>query len=131
MDEGCEPVTEARGGFAGPSGRGGGYAGGYGGGGRRPLRVQSPPCYRNIFAEEDAEEAYAPWKARRPAPQAMSRYRCGVVEEYLHGREACQALGAKVCILLLPLCPAEHTARCPEPSSILPPPAGPFAAKQA
>ncbi|PSC73365.1 Wee1 kinase isoform B [Micractinium conductrix] len=86
MDEGCEPVTEARGGFAGPSGRGGGYAGGYGGGGRRPLRVQSPPCYRNIFAEEDAEEAYAPWKARRPAPQAMSRYRHDFKEVGLLGQ---------------------------------------------
>lgn len=71
-------LTEPRGGFAGPSGRGGAAHGwGAGAGGRRPLaRVQSPPCYRNLFAEGDAEETYAAWKAPRPAQQALSRYRC-------------------------------------------------------
>ena len=68
-------VTEPRGGFAGPSGRGGG---GYGAAApRRIARLQSPPCYRNIFAEGDSEEAYAPWKAPRPAAQGLTRYRCG------------------------------------------------------
>lgn len=68
-------ATEARGGLTGTSGRGGSY--GSGAGVRRLARVQSPPCYRNIFADGDSEEAYAPWKARRPQQQAMSRYRWG------------------------------------------------------
>lgn len=76
MDEGGVLLTEPRGGFAGPSGRGGSW--GNGGGGRRPMaRLQSPPCYRNIFADEDSEEPYAAWKAARPQQQQLSRYRCG------------------------------------------------------
>jgi len=71
MEEG-EPATEPRGGFAGPSGRGGFGSGG----GRRLGRLQSPPCYRNIFADEDSEEGYAAWQAPRPPlQQALSRYR--------------------------------------------------------
>lgn len=71
MEEGGE-VTEPRGGFAGPSGRGG-----YGGGApQRPItRLQSPPCYRSIFADGDSEEVFASWKAARPQQQALTRYR--------------------------------------------------------
>lgn len=70
-------MTEPRGGFAGPSGRGGAYGGGGGAGSRRPLtRLQSPPCYRNVFADGDSEDCYAAWKAPRPTGQALSRYRC-------------------------------------------------------
>ena len=69
MEEASE-LTEPRGGFAGPSGRAPPPPG------RRPLvRVQSPPCYRSIWADGDGEEAYAAWKAPRPAQQELSRYR--------------------------------------------------------
>lgn len=43
---------------------------------RRITRLMSPPCYRNIFVEGDSEEAYASWKAPRPATQHLTRYRC-------------------------------------------------------
>lgn len=59
---------------AGPSGRGAGYGGALP---RRITRLQSPPCYRNIFVEGDSEEAYASWKAPRPAAQHLTRYRWG------------------------------------------------------
>ncbi|KAL4424004.1 hypothetical protein ABPG75_001305 [Micractinium tetrahymenae] len=86
MDEGAATLTEPRGGLAGPSGRGGSW--GSGAGGRRPLaRLQSPPCYRNIFADEDSEEAYAQWKAPRPQQQQqLSRYRQDFKEVGLLGQ---------------------------------------------
>lgn len=58
----------------GPSGRGGAFGGPLP---RRITRLQSPPCYRNVFLESDSEEAFAPWKAPRPAAQHLTRYRCG------------------------------------------------------
>ena len=57
---------------AGPSGRGGAFGGQLP---RRITRLQSPPCYRNVFLESDSEEAFAPWKAPRPAAQHLTRYR--------------------------------------------------------
>ena len=81
MDDGSgAELTEPRGGFAGPSGRAAvGPAAAYGSGapGRRAYaRPQSPPCYRNIFADGDSEGEYAAWKAPRPAPaQPLTRFR--------------------------------------------------------
>lgn len=77
MEEAGE-LTELRGGMAGPSGRGP-YCGGAAPPRRAIVRVQSPPCYRSIFADGDSEEAYAAWKTRRPAQQPLARYRCGRV----------------------------------------------------
>lgn len=94
MDEGGAPVTEPRGGFAGPSGRSGSW--GSGAGGRRPLaRLQSPPCYRNIFADADSEEPYAHWKSTRPQQQQPSRYRSG--------KQRAAARGGLGCASSLPL----------------------------
>ncbi|KAI3432278.1 hypothetical protein D9Q98_003838 [Chlorella vulgaris] len=74
LDE-CGDPSGMRGGGAGPTGRC--PAAAYGNGsGRRPMaRVQSPPCYRNIFAGGEAEEDFAAWKAARPQQQALTRYR--------------------------------------------------------
>ncbi|PRW60946.1 Wee1 kinase [Chlorella sorokiniana] len=68
---------------AGPSGRGAAFGGPLP---RRIARLQSPPCYRNIFVEGDSEEAYASWKAPRPAAQHLTRYRQDFKEVGLLGQ---------------------------------------------
>ena len=45
---------------------------------RQIARVQSPPCYRNIFLQdnESEQETYKPWRTRRqPIPPELSRFR--------------------------------------------------------
>jgi wee1-like protein kinase len=53
--------------------------GGAAGGARRVApRARSPPCYRSVFASEEAEAEYAPWRAPRPGAAAaalLSRFR--------------------------------------------------------
>ncbi|EFN52084.1 hypothetical protein CHLNCDRAFT_37008 [Chlorella variabilis] len=39
------------------------------------MRVQSPLCYRSMFAGGDSEEDFAAWKAPRLPPQGLTRYR--------------------------------------------------------
>ena len=69
-DDAGEDASQRTAGGAGPSGR----ADHPPGGPPRavPRRPRSPPCYRNMFRDED-EDGFAAWTAAR-GPQGDSRY---------------------------------------------------------
>lgn len=69
-------LVEPNGGFAVPSNRCAAAVHGSGVPRRPIMRVQSPLCYRSMFAGGDSEEDFAAWKAPRLPPQGLTRYRC-------------------------------------------------------